>query len=170
MDRFCRGPTRPMAEYLYSPSLIPGAKTAELHVQLRSTGRILDGSHIVLGGSEIIQVDCSVFSIVPNPHFKNWQLKFQLWPRDVAIRRNLATSSWTDFEALVAAREVEIFDRDGAQISNNEFLTILNQLQLPNAGSTRWAVIAADDGEIKLQLQSLPGSVTLLNSKPLLRK
>ena len=170
MLRFCKGPSRPMGEFLIAPSSVAGGRTVDLHAQLRGTGRIMDACKLVLGGSEVIQVDFNLYSVVPNDRFAGWRVRYQVWPRDVAIRRNMASSNWDDIEALVPGRNVEILDQEGAFIPQAELLTLMNQLEPPNAGSIRWAVTVADDAGLQLQLQGLPGAAPTLNSKPLLRK
>ncbi len=170
MLRFNRGPVRPKAEFLLARPNIPGAHTVELMAQLRNTGRILDACRVVLGGEDIIQVDFDLFCAIPSPRLAGWRLRYQVWPRDINIRANLTTSNWHDLEAIVASRDAQIIDRDGAFIPQGEFLGMLADTDPPNSGSVRWAVISGDDGGLQLQLQGLPGSAPTLNGKPLLRK
>ena len=170
MERYCRGSVRPLGQFLHAASSLPGNHTVELQAQLRNTGRIIDACRIVLGGTEIIQVDFHLYSVIPNGYFAGWRVRYQIWPRDVAIRRNMASSDWADIEAMAAGRDLEILDREGALIPPGEFLATLARLDPPNAGSVRWAVTTSDDSSFQLQLQGLPGSTPTLNSKPILRK
>jgi hypothetical protein len=157
MIRFCKGPVRPRADYLTAHLDMPGKHTMELYAQQRLNGRILDGTRIVLGGSEMIQVDVEMHSLIPAEQLKGWRLRYQVWPRDIAIRQNLATSNWYDLEAIIAGREAEVLDKDGAIIPQNEFLGIISKMAPPNSAALRWQVICGDDAGVHLQLQSLPG-------------
>ena len=170
MLRYSRGPTRPMADFHIAQSQLAGPRTVELLARIRPSGRILDASRVVLGGSEIIQVDFHLTQIIPNPRFNNWRIRYQIWPRDINLRRNQTTSSWSDVEALVAGRDVEILDAQGAIIPPAEFLELLASMDPPNVGSSRWAVTIADNDGLQLQLQGLPASAPHLSSKPQLRK
>ena len=170
MLRLCRGPVRPRTEFLLAQATTPGDRCVDLLAQLRASGRILDACRLVVGGSEVIQVDIDLHRTVPIDRFKQWRIRYQIWPRDVVIRRNQATGDWVDVEALVAGRDAEIVDAGGAFIPPNEFLAILAEQDPPRSASIRWAVVIADDGGVHLQLQTLPGSPTVLNGKPMLRK
>ena len=170
MERYCRGPIQPANQFLHAPTTIVGSLNVDLKAQLRSSGRIIDASRVVLGGAEIIQVDFHLYSVIPNAIFAGWRIRYQLWPRDILIRRNMASSEWADIEAMAAGRDVEILDRDGAFVPQGEFLATLARIDPPNAGSTRWAVTTSDASTIQLQLQGLPASAPTLLSKPMLRK
>jgi hypothetical protein len=130
----------------------------------------LDASRVVLGGDSLVEVDIPLFDAIPTPRLAGWRLRYQVWPRDIAIRRNQTTSSWFDLEALLAGRDAEVFDRGGAGIPANEFLGMLSDMEAPNTAAIRWAITIGDDGNLRLQLQSLPASAPTLNGKPTLRK
>ena len=68
-------------------------------------------------------------------------------------------------------REIDIFDKDGAQIPAGEFLRILEDLDDdgPSAASYRFAIVIGEDAKPRLQLQSLPASAVLLARKALLK-
>ncbi len=170
MLRLCKGPVRPKTEFLLAQATTPGERGVDLLAQLRATGRILDACRLVIGGTEVIQVDFDLHQAVPVDQFKQWRVRYQIWPRDVVIRRNQSTGDWLDIEALVAGRDAEIVDAGGAFIPANEFLGILGGLDPQRTASIRWAVVLGDDGGVHLQLQTLPGSPTVLNGKPMLRK
>jgi len=170
MLRFCREKPRPNAEFLLAASTVEGDHTVDLHAQLRDTGRVLDAAKVVLGGSSIIRVNINLGAAIPSPRLAGWRMSYQVWPRDIVIRRNMASSNWQDLEAMVAGRDAEIFDQEGAGIPANELLGILGDLEEPNAASLRWAVVIGDDAGVHLQLQSLPAGAPTLNGKPLLRK
>ena len=170
MERYCRKPVQPLGQFLHAPATLPGPLTVDLKAQLRNSGRIIDACRVVLGGTEIIQVDFHLYSVIPNAAFAGWRIRYQLWPRDILIRRNMVTSDWADIEAMAAGRDVEILDREGAIVPQGEFLATLARVDPPNAGSTRWAVTSSDAATLQLQLQGLPGSAPTLLSKRILRK
>ena len=170
MLRLCRGPVRPKADFLLAQATTPGERSVDLLAQLRGTGRILDACRLVIGGTEVIQVDIDLQEVIPVDAFKNWRVRYQIWPRDIRIRLNQASGDWLDIEALIAGRDAEIVSADGAFIPPNEFLGMIGDLDPPRAASVRWAVVIGDDGGIHLQLQTLPGPPNVLNGKPALRK
>jgi hypothetical protein len=137
---------------------------------VRPSGRILDASRVVLGGDSTVQVDINLFDAIPAPRLAGCRLRYQVWPRDITIRRNQSTSGWLDLEALLAGRDAEVFNREGAGIPANEFLGILADMEAPNAAAFWWAVTIGDDSSPRLQLQALPASASTLYGKPTLRK
>jgi hypothetical protein len=170
MLRLYKGAIKPKQDFLIAHCSLAGARSVELLAQQRNNGRVLDAARMVLGGSEIIQVDVDLFEVVAAPALKGWRLRYQVWPRDINIRLNMATSAWRDLEAIIAGRDAEIVGADGAFIPQNEFLALLSESEGPCSAALRWQVISGDDGGIYLQLQSLPGSAPVLNGKPALRK
>ena len=168
--RYSRDKPRPHAEFLLAANSVAGRHTIDLHAQLRNTGRILDASKIELGGTDILEVEVNIQEAIPAPQLEGWKLRYQIWPRDIAIRRNMASSGWQDLEALVAGRDADKFDAQGTGIPANEFLGMLSELPEPNTGAMRWAVVIGDDSGLHLQLQALPASAPTLQGKPLLRK
>ncbi len=101
---------------------------------------------LVDGGSETLKVDADLNKFIPLPEFKGWKVMFEMWPHDILLRTNMATSMWQDMPAMVAFRDASVLDKDGAGIPAAEFLRMV------------------------LQLQSLPESSTYLCGKPALRK
>jgi len=170
MLRLHKGAIRPKSEFLIAHCGLGGPRSVELLAQQRNNGRILDAARLVLGGSDVIQVDVDLYDVLAAPTFKGWRLRYQIWPRDISIRLNMATSAWRDLEAIVAGRDAEIMNADGAFIPQNEFLGLLGESGGPSSAALRWQVISGDDGGIYLQLQALPGSAPVLNGKPALRK
>jgi hypothetical protein len=47
----------------------------------------------------------------------------QCWARDLAIRANIFSTGWIDVAATVGMREMEVFDKDGAGILNELWLS-----------------------------------------------
>ena len=88
----------------------PGALGIELCAQVRPNGRILDHFRITLGGSRILDVDIPMASLLLVPRAANWRVKFQIWARDIDLRRNMTTSAWRDVKEMLAAREATVVD------------------------------------------------------------
>jgi hypothetical protein len=137
----------------------------QLLAQLRPTGRILDNFRFAVNGQEILDVELDFHQILPTDSMKGYKLRYQYWPRDIHIRRNLTTSSWVD----VATNNVTILDSEGAGVPTREIRRILDELpdKGPEAASVRWAIGVGEDGLLKLQLQSLPSNAATLNGRPI---
>jgi hypothetical protein len=72
---------------------------------------------------------------------------------------------------LIAMRELDVFDAEGAGIPAGEFLRLVNDLDEdgPCAASYRFAVVVGEDNKPRLQIQSLPASAVFLSGKALLK-
>jgi hypothetical protein len=158
-------------EYETATPRITGDITLQICAQLRPSGRILDHFRVALGGTRILDYEAELSHLIPVNTFKGWRIKGQARLTDIAIRANVFSSAWIDLSTTVAMREMEIFDKDGAQIPAGEFLRILEDLDDdgPSAASYRFAVIIGEDAKPRLQLQSLPASAVLLAGKALLK-
>ncbi len=95
--------------------------TAQLLVQLRPTGRILDGFQLVLGGTRIQEAEVDLGSLIPAAAFNNYKLRFQFWLRDIGIRRNMLSSSWIDAPAHICSNESTVHDETGAEVHPADF-------------------------------------------------
>jgi hypothetical protein len=143
------------------------AHTMQLLVQLRPSGRILDGFQVKLGGTRILNAEVDMSALIPAATFKSWKLSFQFWPHDVAIRQNMLSSAWTDVSALISTNDATVVDDQGQGVSNRLFLSRLADAveHEPEAASLRWAVTVGCDLLPKLQLQGLPEAAALLSRK-----
>ncbi len=141
----------------------------ELLAQLRPTGRILDNFRLSVNGTEILEAELELNQLLPTPVLNGFKLRFQYWPRDIGIRRNLTTGGWLDVTDLIAANNATVLDPEGAGVPNNEFRRILEELpdNGPESCAIRWAVVVGEDGLLKLQLQALPSDAASLNGRPL---
>jgi hypothetical protein len=170
MERFCRRPFRPMAEYATARVLDRTEITAELHATVRQNGRALDAFQFRVGG-DIFNVEVQLDNLIPLPLFKGWMVRFQQDPHTIKLRPNLATSVWQDFPALIMMREAEVFDSTGAGIGPGEFIRMLDALEEdPVTAAFRWALVINDALGVSLQMQSLPATSTSLCGKPTMRK
>ena len=160
----------------------PGILGAELMAQVRPNGRIMDHFRIAVGGSHIITARFPAKEIYANQVVPNLDIRWQMWPRDVAIRRNMASSEWLDLTTLLQANEALAFDadwiRDGGEGSsagppskNEELINFLADLPEKSrcGASVRWAVGIGPDYNLELVLQGMPASAAVLNGKPAFR-
>jgi hypothetical protein len=141
--------------------------TAQLLAQLRPTGRILDGFQLVLGGTRIQEAEVDLGSLVPATAFNNYKLRFQFWPRDICIRRNMLSSSWIDAPAHICSNESTVHDETGAEVHPAEFMMRLDECAdyEPEGAAFRWAVTVGEDGTLRLQLQGLPAAAVILSGR-----
>jgi hypothetical protein len=151
---------------------LEGVATMELLAQVRHTGRILGNFRVALGGEARLKVDVDLGAMVPVEVFSGWRFKTQYWLRDIRIRTNMTSSVWADLGATLAAKDGAVFDDGGAGIPIQEILRMLDELPEdgPNNAAFRWVVAVGEDNQMKLQLQSLPGSAVLVAGKPTLRQ
>ena len=160
-----------MSEYALARAMPSSKLTGELHAQARLNGRVLDDFVLRLGGSETIKVDAELNKFIPISFFKGWRIQFEIWPHDILLRTNMATSVWQDLPAMVAFRDASILDRGGAEIPAAEFLRTLADMEdEPDTAAFRWGLMISDSMRMMLQLQALPASATVLCGKPALRK
>jgi hypothetical protein len=75
-----------------------------------------------VGGTKLLNVEASLFDLVPLDTFKGWRFKADFRPEDIVIRHNLTTSAWIDGQALVMRREAALLDDSGLGIPAAEFL------------------------------------------------
>ena len=163
----------PAEDYELATPRIEGELTAEVMAQVRRSGRILDQFKIVIGGSKQLEVDIDLHALMPLGDFKGWRMTGQFWPRDLAFRQNTFSTAWIDAIVTIRMREVKTFYQNGAEIPQREVLRIVEAAAeeegCPEGASFRWAVVAAEDNFLRMQLQSLPGQAVLLSGKALLK-
>ncbi len=121
--------------------------------QLRPTGRILD-VRISMNRSQILGAELDFGQLPPADPLKGYKLQFQYWPRNIAIRRYVTTSSWVDVPDLVAA--------------NNATVQGIRD-KCPESCAIGWAVVVGEDSLLKLPSYSPPppGGTASLNGRPL---
>jgi hypothetical protein len=156
-----------ITDYDTAMPAIHGEFVIELLAQLRNTGRILDGFKFALDGTKALEAYVSLDKILPVAELKGLQALIQSWPRDIKIRRNMLSSSWTSITDGITSNDVDILDEDGAGVSAGTVMRILERLpgDGPVNASTRWAIAAGLDGYLKLQLQGLPLVASVLNNR-----
>ena len=145
----------------------PGVLGMELCAQVRPNGRILDHFRVTLGGSRILDVNFPMASLLLVPKAADWRFRFQIWARDIDIRRNMTTSAWYDTKEMLAAREATVVDA-GNEIIPQE--TVLEALDTSGKmAAFRYAVVIGEDQRMKLAVIGLPAAADTLRGKPLHR-
>ncbi len=156
------------AEFDIASPSTPGAVYVELFAQLRNTGCILDGFRFAIDGASPLEINVDLFQLIPVDDCRNLRFFQQFWPRDVMLRRNMVSSTWTSLTDTVSSNNADVLD----DFSPAAFLRILGQL--PSSGpvnaSTRWAIVIGADGLLKLQLQALPLVASCLNNRATFRR
>ena len=162
----------------------PGILGVELMAQVRPNGRIMDHFRLALGGSHIIKARFEAKEIFANQSVPDLDVLWEIWPRDVAIRRNMTSSEWVDLTTLLQANDALAFDRDwvrlggeggsggdGPPSKNEALLSFLADLPERSrcGAAVRWAVAIGPDYNLELVLQGLPASAAVLNGKPAFR-
>jgi hypothetical protein len=143
----------------------PGELGVEVLAQARPNGRVLDHFRVTLGGSRILDINTSLARVINGQPAATWKLKFQTWPGDLEIRRNMTTSAWYDLHDLVAAKDGQLLDQDGKEVAHEEAMAALKE----HAVAYRYAVIVGEDERLQLQLQAMPATAATLMGKPSFR-
>jgi len=148
----------------------PGDLGMDLLVQVRSTGRMIDHFRVALGGAVMLKTTFQTKSIFMLRGVPELQLKLEVWPNDILIRRNMTTSEWTDIKSSVAANDI-IASAPGNDNENEDFLAFLNaNADKANSGaSIRWGIGVSADGKLELILEGFPASAVSLMGKPTFR-
>ena len=106
----------------------PGNLGMELLAQVRPTGRIQDHFRIILGGRRALTTEIGLSSIIGGGEkYSAYKLRFQYWPRDIAIRRNTVTSAWKGVYELLSERNAVIVDKDDAAVPTEDVLRAMDQ-------------------------------------------
>lgn len=149
----------------------PGDLGVELLAQVRQNGRLVDHCRLVVGGSKPVETTFELQEIFTfRGNIPAWRMGLAIWPREILIRRNMATSTWLDIRDLVAQRDILVTDggANDDEVDPGEFAALFEGTSSSSVSSSiRWAVCAGADDRIHLELQGLPFSAAVLNSKPL---
>jgi hypothetical protein len=102
--------------------------------------------------------------IIPTEAYQGWKLTQPFWPRDIVIRKNMVTSTWTSHTDSVASRDCDLTDNNGAGVPAGEFIRSIAMLpgMGPTNWSTWWAIVIGRDNHLKLQRQALPLPASVL--------
>jgi len=149
------------------PKKDPGDIGVEMLAQIRDNGRILDHHRMVLGGSKLQTVLVPMTKMYSLPALTGWRFRFQFWPRDATIRRNMCTSVWVDVSGIITSKEAVVVSDDDSVVPQEAVLGELEKAATQAA--IRWAVVVGEDKKMRLHLHTLPASADSLAGKPLLR-
>ena len=149
----------------------PGEAGVELMAQVRANGRILDHFRLALGGSELLSATVPLEDILQAKELPRWTLTVTSWPRDIKIRRNMASSTWVDVRDLVSSNDARLEDEDKKTVEGKAFLDLLDEMvdKATNSAAIRWAVGAGEDNKMALTLQALPCPAHSFAGKPLFK-
>jgi len=154
----------------------PGALGIEVMAQARVNGRIVDHFRVAVGGANILRVNFSTRDIFLSDRIAATPLQYEVWPRDVTIRRNMASSAWIDANTLLASNDLAVMTGEeaagsGAISDNAVLIAVLGAAKDKTkfTASVRWAIVVGSDRNLELVLQTLPAAATVLDGKPSLR-
>jgi hypothetical protein len=145
-----------------------GARFAmELMAQARPNGRIIDHFRVALGGCGQLDVTLPLRRTLVVPAALGWNLKFQIRPRDVELKRNMVTSDWSDVVSIIKANDATV---ENGQDEVIPVKTVLAEIaKSKRAAAVRFGAFIAEDHTMMLGLQCLPSSADSLKGKPALR-
>jgi hypothetical protein len=161
----------PLEDYALAVPGEPGDLGIEMMVQARANGRIMDHYKFVVAGS-VMSVTILSNKVYTADMLPAAALSFQMRPAQIRFRQNMVTSDWIDINDRIRSRDCLVSGQEDEEDEdrNAEFIELLDGLEDKEgaAASIRWALSARADGMFDLELQSLPASATVLNSKPIL--
>ena len=73
----------------------------ELRAQVRPNGQIMDHFRLAVGGTQLLENSFVTGELYANQAILDMTLKWDVWPRDVKICRNMSTSEWFDLTELI---------------------------------------------------------------------
>jgi hypothetical protein len=156
-----------MEQFATAQPRSPGDLGAEVAVQARPNGRMLDHFRVTLGGNRIIDVNFAMAKVLALPVAATWRFKMQTWAKDVEIRRNMTTSEWIDLEDLIASKAGCVYDENESLLAHSHVVARMKEEE--EQAALRYGVVVGCDGRLVLMLQALPASADALNSKPTFR-
>ena len=147
-----------------------GEAVMELMMQLRPNGRIQDHFRLALGGNKMCKAKLGFGMILPTVDLQKLEVTFDFWVKDVKIRRNMSTSDWFDVADGIRANNIQLEDRLGTVLSEDDRAAVLVILEksenFTKSASLRYAIVVGPDNRMWLELQGMPGPAKLLSSKP----
>ena len=73
----------------------------ELRAQVRPNGQIMDHFRLAVGGTQLLENSFITSELYANQAILDMTIKWDVWPRDVKIRRNLSMLEWLDLTELI---------------------------------------------------------------------
>jgi hypothetical protein len=158
----------PAEEFNTAAPRAAGQLYMELMIQVRPNGRMLDHCRISLGGTSVVDSQFDLDRVFSFPAASDWSARYQVWPKDIDLRLNMASTGWKDIAVMVASRDVIIIDKNSGEPVESE--KVLEAIKASGSGaSVRFAMIVGEDQAVHLQLQGLPAAATVLMGKPAFR-
>jgi hypothetical protein len=158
----------PAEEFNTAAPRASGQLYMELMIQVRPNGRMLDHCRLGLGGSSVVDARFELARLFSFPAASRWAVRYQVWPKDIDLRRNMASTGWKDLTTMVASHDAVVIDRDSGEPVASEI--VLDAIKASGSGaSVRFAVIVGEDQSVHLQLQGLPAAANVLMGKPAFR-
>jgi len=169
-------PMFPAADFELAVPRDPGALGIEVMAQARVNGRIVDHFRVAVGGANILRVNFTSRDIFLSERIPATPLQYEVWPRDVKLRRNMSSSDWVDVNTLLASNDLAVVTGEeaagsGALGDNEALVALLNSAKDKTkvTASLRWAITVGSDHNLELVLQALPAAASVLDGKPSLR-
>ena len=159
----------PHTDFEIAAPRLAGDTVMEMMAQVRPNGRCVDNWRIAIGGSKILEADFRLKEICRSTSINPFKLRFQAWPKDVKIRRNMTSSAWYDGLELLARREMVVFKEGSEEPAKTEdLLEILEAIEDTGkkAFSIRFGVGVGPDQKLVLELQGMPATEAVMKSKP----
>jgi hypothetical protein len=153
------------ADFATAAPRAAGELGMEVAAQVRPNGRILDHYRVTLGGSRIVDVSTSMAKLSLVDGASPWKFRYQVWPRDIAIRRNMTTTAWINVTDLLAEKKAWVEDGEGNAVESELVLETVGD----SRAAIRFAVVIGEDRNMELNLHLLPTSAENLMGKPTFR-
>jgi hypothetical protein len=160
----------PMEEYPTAIARSPGKAGMEIMAQARANGRLVDHFKVTVNGSEVLHIDFPISMLFTVTDLPNWRAQWDIWPRDVPIRRNMSSSGWLDLYTGILSNEILIFDEKGP-VPKDKIEDFFQQGKgkMVLHAAYRWAVVISEDQRMMLGLYGLPASTTTLEGNPIFK-
>ncbi len=163
----------PIEEFDSAQARDPGGLGLEVMAQIRDNGRLLDHFRVALGGRDILTVETNLSKVFHDNKMSTYRLRFQYWAKDIFIRRNTTTSAWRGVHEMLAERDAILLREDGSSLQRDEAMEVLksdDENTTEKEASIRWAVAVGDEGDLRLNLVTLPASEDVISNRPLLKR
>jgi len=159
-----------MEEYPTAIARSPGKAGIEVMAQARANGRLVDHFKVTVNGSEVLTVNFPLSALFAVADLPDWKIQWDIWPRDIPIRRNMCSSGWIDLYSGILSNEVFVFD-DKGPVPKDKIETFFQQGKgkMTLHAAYRWAVGISEDQRMMLGLYALPASLTHLEGNPIFK-
>jgi hypothetical protein len=135
-------------------------------------GRLNDHFKVTLNGSQLLNVSFSaadIFTVSKHPRLE--APVEPAWHRDILLRRNMGSSTWSDLYAGILCNKITVFDKNGPvpkEKVEDFFKQGKDKLVLHAAG--RRAASIDEDQRSMVGLHSLPAPTSQLDGNPVFKE